>query len=584
MSKYLKSYCSFLLLLVVALTHITSIHGTNRVMSTSMLYFGDYPTGCVCDFKSDVDYFPVKLTPNHASTFDVSYHMHYKVVNTTGGNTFVLTQCGTPRPDPTSFPNGAIFVDIPISRVMVGSTTFIPWIEFLGERRSIVAVSQANTVSSPCLNKRLRDSEDMADVYDASTYSVDDTLLTNANVDVAFCSAGWGCPLSTPGVTSIPVTAQQETSVLAEAEHVEFFSLFYNREEAASDVVENIDRRFECLTETANVSSTRPRVVWAYFYGSYWYVGRCPNYYCELVAAAGGEMITNFPTGSPSAWGGLTDSEFLSAAADADILLYTGQNYWSVDAYGSAAIRTGPSNKTSVLEQMKAFRDGRVYDTLGNGDRDWLESRVAEPDVVLQDLLHVMHDDVTNDENDLVWWRRVEPLRPFDPPSQSYLCPDPTAPLGLKATGTCSELYPVHGAVTPSLVVTSSGDFVCDDNTGIPVMCDADCKTCDGPTSSDCLSCHPGYAVTLGGTCRAFTGFSEGASDEDNVATGTVILLCVVALSAGFIVGMLVLRSVWMKRAPAQKYRSVIPVGSSSSVVEKANARDVPASDRSHPL
>jgi hypothetical protein len=61
-------------------------------------------------------------------------------------------------------------------------------------------------------------------------------------------------------------------------------------------------------------------------------------------------------------------------------------------------------------------------------------------------------------------------------------------------------------------------------------------------------------------------------------------LLCVVALSAGFIVGMLVLRSVWMKRAPAQKYRSVIPVGSSSSVVEKANARDVPASDRSHPL
>ena len=207
-------------------------------------------------------------------------------------------------------------MSIPLQRVFVGSTTFIPWIEFLGERRSIVAVSGANSISSPCLNKRLNENDDLVDAYNPSTWSVNTTLLEEVNVDVAFCSAGYGCPLATNNVISIPVTAQQETNVLAEAEHVEFLSLFYNREMASTDVVQNIDDRFNCAASYVPLTP-RPKVLWTnYYYG--WVPPSCPSYYCEVIEAAGGDLITDFPPGSLN-YGYMTDDEFLNASRDADV-------------------------------------------------------------------------------------------------------------------------------------------------------------------------------------------------------------------------------------------------------------------------
>ena len=262
-----------------------------------------------------MDYFPDKIDTEHAVHYSVRYFDSYKVVNTST-STYVLYQCGTPVPNlNTTHPN-AIYVSIPLKRAFVGSTTMIPWLEFIGERRSIVAVNGGNSISSPCLRKRLEDGDDLTDVYDPSTYSVNTTLLEELDVDVAFCSAGWGCPLATNNVISIPVSAQQENSVLAEAEYVEFISLFYNREKASTDVVRNIDDRFSCAAAFVP-SSPRPKVLWASYYNG-WSVPSCPNYYCELIDAAGGDLITNFPPGSLT-WGYLTDDEFLSAARDADV-------------------------------------------------------------------------------------------------------------------------------------------------------------------------------------------------------------------------------------------------------------------------
>ena len=163
-------------LLILAIS--TAIVSSTQIDTN--LYAGD--SSCVCDYKQNVDYFPDKVDSAHAATYDVTYFDSYKVVNTST-STYVLYQCGTPVPDlNTTYPD-ATYVSIPLQRVFVGSTTFIPWIEFLGERRSIVAVSGANSISSPCLNKRLNENDDLVDAYNPSTWSVNTTLLEEVNVD-----------------------------------------------------------------------------------------------------------------------------------------------------------------------------------------------------------------------------------------------------------------------------------------------------------------------------------------------------------------------------------------------------------------
>eukprot|EP00939_MAST-03C_sp_MAST-3C-sp1_P000581 g581.t1 len=534
-----------------------------------MLYAGNQT--CVCDYLDHVDYFPQKLTQTYADTFSVTYHKHYKVINVTAnpGAPLVLYQCGTPRPNLNDTYPSATYIQIPIKRVMVASSTFIPWIEFLGERRSIVAVSQISTVSSPCVRKRFDEADDLIDVYDTATWSVDSARLDTASVDVAFCSAGWGCPLSSPNVISVPVRAQQETSVLAEAEHVEFFSLFYNREQAAMDVVDNIARRFTCVETHVPSQSVRPTVLWAnYYYG--WYVGSCPNYYCELVQAAGGDLITNFTTGS-GPYGALTDSEFISAAEDADIFLYTGQNYWTADSYGHPSIRVGNSNKTNVLERIRAFQNGRVYDTLGNGNKDWFESRIAEPDVVLQDLLDIFYPHALAHTHDRVWWRRIEPENSVEPIGESETCANVSAPLTLKVTGTCAELTTAVGGVGHIVAVGSDGSSnapTCDPETGAPLLCDEMCATCDGPLATNCLTCAVSNDVrSSDGSCISR---DEAFSSSSSTMFGDTTVIVIVVL--GFVcLVMIAVFGLYLKTASAVIPSASDVLGKGGQIVTKRN-------------
>ena len=73
----------------------------------------DATTECVTDYDATVDYFPEKATFDYAEGVEVEYFNNYKVVRTlepypgaTEPVTYVLVQCGTPRPRNRRFPSG----------------------------------------------------------------------------------------------------------------------------------------------------------------------------------------------------------------------------------------------------------------------------------------------------------------------------------------------------------------------------------------------------------------------------------------------------------------------------------------------
>ena len=112
--------------------------------------------GCVTDYDSTVDYFPDKISPSYASLFSVEYFNSYKVPRRRDrftdrilrvgcpqvvtfsytGKVVVMWQCGTPKPTVAGVD---AYVQVPVDTVAVTSTTYIPWVELLGKRTSLVA-------------------------------------------------------------------------------------------------------------------------------------------------------------------------------------------------------------------------------------------------------------------------------------------------------------------------------------------------------------------------------------------------------------------------------------------------------------
>ena len=316
------------------------------------------------------------------------------MTNSFTGASVVAYQCGTPQPDVSG---ATAYVSVPITASAVTSTTHIPWVELLGERKSLVAyTSDFSYVSSACLNDMY---EDGVTVQAYAGWARDDAMLADLSVDVTFADS-W----SASAYNAVVLTPEQETTVLGSMEYIKLFGFFFNREAKANELATEIAWRYECTA--ANVIAaheTTPKVLLAYLStdgsgNSGWVVGSCPNYYCETIEAAGGEMITTDITGSALVWSYyyyLNNSEFLSVARDADVWLVPGVNFTETLAA-----------ERETVSQIKAFTNNQVYDSMNRGSNDWYESRIAAPEAFLEDVVAILHPDVEPD-HEMVWFREA---------------------------------------------------------------------------------------------------------------------------------------------------------------------------------
>jgi hypothetical protein len=422
---------------------------------------------CVNNYNAGdgFDFFPEKYAVDHADLFTVEYHKTYKIITTaSAGQKVVAYQCGTPKPSvpPQGWREDGVdplFVEVPVTKVGITSQTFISWIEFLGERQSIkhlTSLDIASKVQSPCLRKIHTD----GGITDVAANTPDaDAALAAAQVQVTFSDAyPW------PDIgnqTKMIMSAKNEDEVLEVAEYVGMISLFYNKEAKATEIHDGIESRYACVKNNVKMLNdaaisvkkdkkeifhAKPKVLWFGYVTDddpqtegAWEAAKCPNYYCETVADAGGE-IYDFKDVTPEAalcWFGtcytsyFSDAQILSMASDADYIIFTQGHTEAV------------AEKLDMLNNIKAFQTSRgkplgansdrVFHVQGRGMDDWFESRMAEPDVLLEDLVAAINQahvsrgtwaDAVMEKHTPVW------IVPFSqaPTSRGDVCTDIDAP------------------------------------------------------------------------------------------------------------------------------------------------------------
>ena len=138
-------------------------------------------------------------------------------------------------------------------------------------------------------------------------------------------------------------------------------ALFLNAEEAAASHLASVGSRIANAEQVVSATiaagaAIRKRVLWVYEFFGTLYSGTCPNYYCEMIEKAGGEIIDLSGIGDPAAWGGITDfNAFYEAAATADIWLYPSSNWDSISMDASALVSTPVENIARSLSLSSRF-------------------------------------------------------------------------------------------------------------------------------------------------------------------------------------------------------------------------------------
>ncbi|KAJ3009409.1 hypothetical protein HKX48_007946 [Thoreauomyces humboldtii] len=242
-------------------------------------------------FDASHDYFAdstLKAVPTYSKNWDVSYHGYYKsvTIRTPGASDVVLTLylCNA---TPPSIPSVPTALSVPVTGVAIANTDVYvaAFLERLSQLPSLQYLEDtASTLpTSPCFLQQV--AQNTTRLYNNTT--------PMPTVGVAF---GTQPPtLGAPQLSFIPVLAamQAESTPLARAEWVKFFSLFYNTEATGSSVFESgIAKPYLCQAARAASlkTSSALSVAWVgttVYAAPTFFSSMDPDYTTALISDAG---------------------------------------------------------------------------------------------------------------------------------------------------------------------------------------------------------------------------------------------------------------------------------------------------------
>ena len=103
-------------------------------------------------YKSEAgDQFTDVISADYSLLWEVQYENDYKIVkNTKTGDVHILHQCGLDAPsneDLPAYAKDGTLVEVPLTKIATTSTTYLAFLEMLGERKALKSYQLPRTVN-----------------------------------------------------------------------------------------------------------------------------------------------------------------------------------------------------------------------------------------------------------------------------------------------------------------------------------------------------------------------------------------------------------------------------------------------------
>jgi len=347
-----------------------------------------------------------QVTIDYAKNFTLEYKDGYKMLTVTlpwlGASEplkYALVPEGTQVKEDLG---NAVVIHTPIESIISLSSTYLPFLEQIGELQSLIAVDTADYIYNADVRSWVEGGK-VASVGSGPTIDVEkvvelepDMIMTSASG-----SAEWDSHpvLEQAGLPVVINSDYLEQDPLGRAEWGKFIAAFYDKEAEADQVFDSLAARYENAKASVADQTEKSTVFVNTAYEGTWYMPGSESYAAILLRDAGAEYLWNDLEGT-----GAMPIDFevvIERAKDADFWLNVG---FASDLASLAAM-------DPRYADFKAYQEGKVFNNNARvtdmGGTDYFESGTANPDAVLRDLITIFYPDLAG-EHELFYYRQLQ--------------------------------------------------------------------------------------------------------------------------------------------------------------------------------
>jgi iron complex transport system substrate-binding protein len=291
-------------------------------------------------------------------------------------------------------------VGVPVRRVVALSTTHLGYIAAAGRTDRLVGLSNFKTVNTASVRRRIEAGR-LKEVGRASNLSIEtllelspDLILTTATGSINDLHP----KLAEVGLPAVVVIDHLERHPLGRLEWIKFMALLLGTETHARTLFNDTEKRYKQLAAKTTPLDHRPKVITGTPFQGQWWVARADSFVARYIEDAGGiHLWSDIPgTGSQP----MDIETVYERALNCDVWLNPGRWRRAADALAA----------DPRFAAFRALKNGRVFNNNKRlnpwGGNDYWESGIVRPDVVLADLIAILHPNLLPD-HELVYYRQL---------------------------------------------------------------------------------------------------------------------------------------------------------------------------------
>lgn len=359
---------------------------------------------CASQDKSEKVFSEDVYVPQYASGFSILGSDSKKstiitVKNPWQGADSVVTELYIERNDegvPANF-TGQVLKDS-AKRIVAMSSTHVAMLDALGAVNRVVGVSGIDFISNETIKRNKNKIGDVG--YDAQ---VNYEVLVSLSPDLVLLYGVNGASVMEAKLKELHIPYMYvgdylEESPLGKAEWMVALAEVIGKRDIGIETFEKIPQRYEAIKSRVSQTTDKPTVMINTPYSDSWFMPSTKSYIVQLINDAGGAYVYNKNTGTSSLPIDLEQAYSLT---------------YSADKWINVGVMTSLSeikNTYPKFADTKPIKTGEVYNsskrTSSNGANDYWESGIVNPDLVLRDLIKIMHPELVSE--DFVYYQKLK--------------------------------------------------------------------------------------------------------------------------------------------------------------------------------
>ncbi len=299
--------------------------------------------------------------------------------------------------------DSSMVIYVPVKKIVLMSTTYIPMISALRVAESIKGVSGTNFIYDNEIRKMVSDGL-IQDVGYEENLDKERIISIAPDLVVAYGvgseTAGYSNKLRELGIKVFFDADYLEETPLGRAEWIKMFGALYCLQDRADSIFENIESEYINLKlYIGNKVDSKPEVMLGLPWQNAWYITPGNSYLSNLIDDAGGNYI----------WKDITADYAMPMNIENVFVKAENAEYW---------LNTGDASSLSqiyAIDRRYAFMqpviNGNVYNNnkriSPGGGNDYWESGTIKPHIILKDIASIIHPELF-DGYELFYYKKLE--------------------------------------------------------------------------------------------------------------------------------------------------------------------------------